>query len=302
MNAWQLKWFTFDQSTISSRVVREVDTPGTPDASVLPHFNSFDVDEARLLLKIQTEDRNYILLAPSEKNFFAALRRLESVLNSQGKALKPSLSEVSDVLEVHQSLIELPKGSTKVASMLHILTFPVKAIIHLLVPDVRNAGAMSVILKAVVAAFASVGCLIVGSYAMVSTLEELAHILNVPESVVGATISAAGTSLPNYVSSSIAASLGLGNMAVSNLFGSNTFNILVGLGFPWLLYTTIYGIDYSEIPAEGINVSMLAMIISHIVFTVTVLISRFELRLWHAYVYFTLYVVFIGYIIGDSIY
>ena len=32
---------------------------------------------------------------------------------------------------------------------------------------------------------------------------------------------------------------GLGNMAVSNAFGSNTFNIFIALGFPWLIGTLI---------------------------------------------------------------
>ncbi len=34
---------------------------------------------------------------------------------------------------------------------------------------------------------------------------------------------------------------GLGNMAVSNAFGSNTFNIFVALAIPWLVGTIIHG-------------------------------------------------------------
>ena len=50
---------------------------------------------------------------------------------------------------------------------------------------------------------------------------------------MGLTFTAIGTSLPNLFASVLVAKQGLGNMAVSNAFGSNTFNIFVALGFPW---------------------------------------------------------------------
>lgn len=52
--------------------------------------------------------------------------------------------------------------------------------------------------------------LVVGSLAMVSSLEQLADLMDVPPAVVGVTVSAAGTSLPNYVASKIAAEKGFG--------------------------------------------------------------------------------------------
>lgn len=48
------------------------------------------------------------------------------------------------------------------------------------------------------------------SYAMVRSLEELADLMNIPDAVVGVTVSAAGTSLPNYVASKVAAQQGFG--------------------------------------------------------------------------------------------
>lgn len=51
--------------------------------------------------------------------------------------------------------------------------------------------------------------LIAGSYAMVTSLESLAALLGIPDEMMGVTISAAGTSLPAYVASRIAAEKGL---------------------------------------------------------------------------------------------
>ena len=132
---------------------------------------------------------------------------------------------------------------------------------------------------------------------LATSLEELSHELNIPESIVGVTISAAGTSLPNLISSRCAARLGLGNMAISNVMGSNTFNILVGLGVPWTLYTALFGVEYSDLPSDGIDESMAVMAASLIIFILMLLKSGCKLFLWHAYLFCILYALFVAHII-----
>merc|ERR1719223_2453198 len=53
--------------------------------------------------------------------------------------------------------------------------------------------------------------------------------------VLGFTILAAGTSIPDLVSSMAVAKAGEGDMAVSSSIGSNIFDILVGLPIPWII-------------------------------------------------------------------
>jgi len=53
--------------------------------------------------------------------------------------------------------------------------------------------------------------------------------------VMGFTILAAGTSIPDAVSSVAVAKVGEGDMAVSSSIGSNIFDILVGLPIPWII-------------------------------------------------------------------
>merc|ERR1711918_319087 len=57
--------------------------------------------------------------------------------------------------------------------------------------------------------------------------------------VMGLTFLAAGTSMPDLLSSVIVAQQGHGDMAVSSSIGSNIFDVLVGLPLPWLLYTIV---------------------------------------------------------------
>lgn len=59
--------------------------------------------------------------------------------------------------------------------------------------------------------------------------------VNIPPVIVGLTILAAGTSAPDLIASMIVAKKGHGSMAISNAVGSNIFDILVGLGLPWML-------------------------------------------------------------------
>lgn len=64
---------------------------------------------------------------------------------------------------------------------------------------------------------------------MMTGAETSGCIMQIPQDVMGLTVAAAGTSLPNLFASLIVAKQGLGNMSVSNAFGSNTFNIFVAL-------------------------------------------------------------------------
>jgi len=52
---------------------------------------------------------------------------------------------------------------------------------------------------------------------------------------MGLTVLSAGTSVPDALSSIMVAQRGLGDMAVSNALGSNVFDILLGLGFPYFI-------------------------------------------------------------------
>ena len=73
------------------------------------------------------------------------------------------------------------------------------------------------------------------SFIMVESAVSIAHTLNINKAIIALTILAAGTSIPDLLSSIIVAKKGRGDMAISNSVGSNIFDILFGLGFPWLL-------------------------------------------------------------------
>ncbi|KAI5630020.1 sodium/potassium/calcium exchanger 3-like isoform X2 [Silurus asotus] len=83
------------------------------------------------------------------------------------------------------------------------------------------------------------------SYLMVWMVTIISYTLDIPDVIMGITFLAAGTSVPDCMASLIVARQGMGDMAVSNSIGSNIFDILLGLGFPWALRTLV--VDYGSV-------------------------------------------------------
>ena len=73
-------------------------------------------------------------------------------------------------------------------------------------------------------------CLIFGSNLFVDAATYVAHRFGVRQSIIGLTVVAGGTSLPELATSVVAAYKGRSAIAIGNVIGSNVFNILLILG------------------------------------------------------------------------
>ena len=89
--------------------------------------------------------------------------------------------------------------------------------------------------------FAGLGLLILGSNWLVDAAVAFARAFGVSDLVIGLTIIAAGTSMPEVATSVMAAIRGERDIAVGNVIGSNTFNILGCLGISGVVSLT--GLD-----------------------------------------------------------
>ena len=74
---------------------------------------------------------------------------------------------------------------------------------------------------------------------LIDWAEIIGHTIGIPSYVMGVTLLASGTSVPELITSVIVARLGEGDMALSSSIGSNVFDIHVGLALPWVLYIAI---------------------------------------------------------------
>ncbi|CAK5062379.1 unnamed protein product [Meloidogyne enterolobii] len=101
--------------------------------------------------------------------------------------------------------------------------------------------------------------------------------LGIPTEVIGLTALAAGTSIPDLITSVIVSRKGLGDMAVSSSIGSNLFDICVGLPIPWLLHFSlsvakkgIKGTDFISVGSNGLLCSIGILFLMLIVLIVSV--------------------------------
>jgi cation:H+ antiporter len=83
--------------------------------------------------------------------------------------------------------------------------------------------------------FAGPALLVIGSNWLVDGAVAFARALGVSELILGLTVIAIGTSLPELATSIIAGMRGARDIAVGNIIGSNIFNILAGLGLTALI-------------------------------------------------------------------
>ncbi len=98
---------------------------------------------------------------------------------------------------------------------------------HIDIPEISNKGS---ILTDVIKIAGGLGVLVLGSWLLVRHAVFIATSLGVSEAVIGLTIIAAGTSMPELATSVVAAFRKQSDIALGNVLGSNLFNLLFVLG------------------------------------------------------------------------
>ena len=146
----------------------------------------------------------------------------------------------------------------------------------------------------------SVGLISFLSWVLVHSAIGISDALGIPELLIGITVVAIGTSVPDLISSVIVAKQGRHGMAINNAIGSNTFDILIGLGLPFLLYMLIKGEGF-ELASENLTFSVSILLGSAILLLFYFLISRWKIYRWVGILLIALYIVYLGYVIVTSI-
>lgn len=137
----------------------------------------------------------------------------------------------------------------------------------------------------------AIGLIAALCWVLVESAVVIAEGLSIPSVIIGLTILAAGTSVPDMISSVIVAKQGRGGMAISNSIGSNIFDILIGLGIPWMI--TIALGNSVDLVTEGFLSSIVLLISSVILILVVFLITRWRIGKGVGWVFILLYVVYV---------
>jgi K+-dependent Na+/Ca+ exchanger-like protein len=143
------------------------------------------------------------------------------------------------------------------------------------------------------------------SWLLVTSAVEVSGILGIPEVIIALTVVALGTSVPDLIASLVVARQGRPGMAINNAIGSNIFDILIGLGFPFLLLFIFSG---KSMPVENSNLWLSFMLLmgSIVIITFGFLITKWKTNRivgWLLIILYALYLLYqIACVLGLEIY
>ncbi len=135
-------------------------------------------------------------------------------------------------------------------------------------------------------------CLIIGSNIFVSAASDIARSLNVSEAVIGLTIVAGGTSLPELATSVVAARKGQSDMAIGNVIGSNVFNILLILGATSVI---------SPLHIEGITTIDMMMLLGSVMMLWLFSFTSHKVERWEGMVLTATFMAYMGWLLSQVV-
>ena len=133
------------------------------------------------------------------------------------------------------------------------------------------------------------------SIVMVIFATSIGCLLGIDPVVMGTVFLAAGTSVPDAIASMVVARDGHADMAIANAVGSNVFDILLGLGFPWFLSSVVFNMAPTVVDLGGIEIGVLILVGTVLAYLSVLFSHRWYMTKGVAVSFVILYVVFIIY-------
>ncbi|XP_053573437.1 sodium/potassium/calcium exchanger 5 [Bombina bombina] len=193
--------------------------------------------------------------------------------DSDYSQLSISLHGLHEVSEDSPSVFTMPDNDLR--RIIWVLSLPIIALLFLTIPDCRRRVwkrwfVLTFLMSAV--------WISAVTYVLVWMVTIVGETLNIPDTVMGLTLLAAGTSIPDTVASVLVARAGKGDMAMSNIVGSNVFDMLC-LGVPWFIKTVF--VDRSspvEVNSSGIIYTTISLLISIVFIFIAIHLNGWKLN------------------------
>jgi Ca2+/Na+ antiporter len=183
----------------------------------------------------------------------ALVRRTSTHIVMRGTDGKPV--DVDDDDDGPTDPWDVPDGALR--RVAYAINLPLALTLHFTIPDCKRPDrkrwygvtfAMSIVWIAILA------------FIMVWMATEIGITANIPAPVMGLTVLAAGTTMPDVLGSIAVARKGHGDMAISSSIGSNIFDILLGLPIPWFFKTAFVSPNSTvRIQSKGIGLIVLLL-------------------------------------------
>ncbi|KFV84551.1 Sodium/potassium/calcium exchanger 1 [Struthio camelus australis] len=192
--------------------------------------------------------------------------------------------------EENDEPLSLEWPETRKKQAIYLFLFPIVFPLWSTVPDVRNPDSKKFF---VITFFGSIIWIAVFSYLMVWWAHQVGETIGISEEIMGLTILAAGTSIPDLITSVIVARKGLGDMAVSSSVGSNIFDITVGLPVPWFLYSVFNGLSPVAVSSNGLFCAIVLLFLMLLFVIISIAACKWKMNKILGLTMFALYFVFL---------
>ncbi len=147
--------------------------------------------------------------------------------------------------------------------------------------------------KSILFIIIGLACLIVGSNLFVNGASIVAEQLGVSDAIIGLTIVAGGTSLPELATSIISARKGQSGIAIGNVVGSNVFNILAILG--------ITGFISPMRDLGGITTIDFTLLILSIILVWAMSFTKHKIERWEGFTLISIFALYLGWLIYSAL-
>ena len=156
--------------------------------------------------------------------------------------------------------------------------------------EVKTQKKLLPILKDILLIILGVIGLKIGGDLAVNNAVNIANYFGVSEKIIGLTILAVGTSLPELVTSVTAAIKGNSDIAIGNIIGSNIFNMLLIIGVAAFINPISYNFSY--------NMDLIVLVVATLILALfPVIPPKNEMSRANGIIYFLMYVGYIGYLL-----
>uniref|UniRef100_A0A1Q3F8D1 Sodium/potassium/calcium exchanger 5 n=1 Tax=Culex tarsalis TaxID=7177 RepID=A0A1Q3F8D1_CULTA len=193
----------------------------------------------------------------------------------------PAEEEQEDAESVRDEefqLFKYPSGQSAFRQFSWFITWPIYLLFSFTIPNCEKPRFKNWFPLTFIMCIVWIGSL---SYVVAWMITIIGDTLKIPDSVMGITFLAAGTSVPEAVSSVIVAKQGHGSMGISNSIGSNTFDILLCLGLPWFIKAAFSPIEpghhWVGINSAGLEYSAISLLSTLLMLYIAFSLNKFKL-------------------------
>lgn len=270
------------------------DAGNDPDAPKVINPAAVDSEGDKATTTVVINEENNTSDDPDSANDKSKKEEIEG----EEKADKETAEEAGDDEEEPAEPIDMsfPKDKDWKTIVVYLVSWPIMFPLYYTLPDTKKEHLKNYF---AITFLGSIVWIAGYSYLMVWWATVAGKVIGIPDTVMGLTFLAAGTSVPDLITSVLVAKQGKGDMAVSSSIGSNIFDVTVGLPVPWLIYAMVNGGEAVTVSSTGVGCYISLLFLMLILVFLAILAFKWrmtkEMGIMMGCLYFVFVVVSVGF-------